>query len=554
MMTTLRTKMASNATEIATTLEQACKFILCVLPTQLGKTFTAIDRVLTEIDQDDEFGRSVHIVYSMNTLLNNKQFAKRLETIEDTYNKGSICVFAFKYEGAYAHVTSRLQLQGLCADQRTCPRVIVMCSNKYRYDDGVEFINVMDRNKINVKRIFLYLDELHEYITDKLRSQIEHIHGLDVVKGIIALTASPDKIWKQNGFWSKLRLIQLDHFNDRNYAGFKDMIFNRVDDFFASPYVRPRAFDFDELDKQTIGFIGHVLKKHPEIIQTNSRTFIPAHIRRAGHNKVRDLVFEKDPTAVVVVINGYEKSLQYKDAIGNKKSVPLAGEEEVCEIISKLIVRHLLETRPLVITGFLCVGMGQTLTHKSLGSFTSAIFGHMDLSNDELYQMFGRITGRVKEWSNYVQTQVYCPTTVEHRCEVMEKCAINMVRDHNGEVVTREHYREPMAEMGEAGKATLDNLRKPKEKAKEKAEDTDKEYRVFDSQEEAIQFGKTMDMNFNRRSTDEANKELQINGKNPSVKELIKRMWGIDKKIRARMCPTDEKKWCVYWRPSLVRF
>jgi hypothetical protein len=520
----------------------------------MGKTFTAINRISTEIEQDDELGRSLHVVFTMNTLLNNTQFAKRLETIEDTHGKGSICVFASKYEGKYKHVTDRLRLQGLCADERSCPRVIVLCSNMPRYDDIVEFINVMDRNRTNIKRIFTYFDELHKYITDTLRSQIENIHDLDIVKGIIALTASPGNIWKQSGFWSKLRLIQLDDYNDDNYAGFKDMIFNRVDDFFATPYVRPRAFDFDELDKQTIGFIGHVLEKHPAILQPNTRTFIPAHIRRSGHNNVRKMIFEKEPSAVVVVINGYEKSLQYKDPLGNTKSIPLLGEEEVCEIISKLIVKHQLQTRPLVITGFLCVGMGQTLTHKSLGSFTSAIFGHMDLSNDELYQLFGRITGRIRDWDNYVQTQVYCPTTIEHRCEVMEECAMNMIRDHNGEIVTKNDYDEPKDKMGEAGKAALENERKKREKTVKaaKAEDTDKEYKEFESQEEAIEFGKTLGVTIRRRSTDDAPKELQTAEKNPSVDELIKRMWGLDKKCRVRMCPTDQKKWCVYWRPSLL--
>lgn len=92
--------------------DQASKFILCVLLTQLGKTFTAINRIITEIEQDGEFGRSIHIVFTMNTLLNNKQFAKRLQTIENTYGKGSICVFSSKYDGKYTHVKDRLQLQG----------------------------------------------------------------------------------------------------------------------------------------------------------------------------------------------------------------------------------------------------------------------------------------------------------------------------------------------------------------------------------------------------------------------------------------------------------
>ena len=52
--------------------ESTSKFILCVLLTQLGKTFTAISRITAEICQDDDLGRSIHIIFTMNTLLNNK--------------------------------------------------------------------------------------------------------------------------------------------------------------------------------------------------------------------------------------------------------------------------------------------------------------------------------------------------------------------------------------------------------------------------------------------------------------------------------------------------
>jgi ERCC4-related helicase len=34
--------------------EATSKFVLCVLLTQLGKTFTAISKILAEIEQDDE--------------------------------------------------------------------------------------------------------------------------------------------------------------------------------------------------------------------------------------------------------------------------------------------------------------------------------------------------------------------------------------------------------------------------------------------------------------------------------------------------------------------
>jgi hypothetical protein len=536
-------------------IEQACKFILCVLFTQLGKTFTAINRINTEIEQDDEFGRSIHIVFTMNTLLNNKQFAKRLEIIENTYGKGSICVFASKYDGKYRHIKDRLQLQGICADEATCPRVVVMCSNSRRYDDGVEFLKVIDKNKINIFRAFAYYDELHKYISDNVRSQIECIHSLEIIKGIIALTATPDKIFRSTGFWSKLRLIKLDDFNISDYAGYKDMIYNHIDDYYKYPYIRPNQFDFDELDNQTIGFIKHVLKKFPEIIKENTRTFIPAHIRRSGHNTVRDLIFSLNSKSIVIIINGVEKSLQYKDDLGHTKTLPLSSDkEEVCEIISGLIIKHNLQTRPIIITGFLCVGMGQTLTHKSLGSFTSAIFGHLDISNDDIYQLFGRITGRIKKWGDkYIQTQVYCPKKIADRCYVMEECARNMACDYNGDIVTQEIYREPMNNMGEIGQSAIENIRKVKNRQiKFKADDIDKEYKVFDNQEDAIIYGKTLGVKLNKRLTSNAPKELQTNGINPSSEELFKRMWGINNKQCVRMIPTKDNKWCIYWRPSLI--
>jgi hypothetical protein len=538
-------------------IEKTSKFILCVLMTQMGKTYTAITKIKTLIEEDDEFGRSIHVVFTMNTLLNNKQFAKRLEEIEKTYGEGSICVFSSKYDGKYKHVKNRDELQGVCANKATCPRVVVMCSNKKRYKDGVDFIKVLDKNNISgIVRVFAYYDELHKYINPTLRNEIEDIHNLEIIKGITALTASPDKIFEDVGFWSNIELIQLDDFSDENYLGYKNMVFNCVDDFFANPYVRPSAFDFEEKDKQTLGFINSVLTKYPEILGDGTRSFIPAHIRQVGHNAVRDLVFKIKKNAVVVVLNGVEKTLQYKDGLGNTKTLPLtSSDEEACETISRLVLHHNLQDRPIVITGLLCVGMGQTLAHKTLGSFTSAIFGHMDLTNDDIYQLFGRITGRMKNWgSKYIQTQVYCPTTIMHRCIVMEECARNMASNHNGEVVSQEIYREPMSELGEIGKSAIDNIRLQKKgKVKVVSDDTDKDSAVFDTQEEAIDYGKTIGCKFSRRGGNKAPATLMKDGRNPTREQLLKRMYGIDEKNRGRMIPIDNDKWCVYWRPSLIR-
>ena len=470
-------------------VEVVSKITLCVLLTQFGKTFEAIKKMETEIKQDDELGRSIHIVFAMNTLCNNTQFAQRLKPIHKKFGDGSVRIFSSdnKYNGPYKHVKNLLELKGVCADKDSCPRVIVMCSNTQRYEDGVEFLNFINENNINnITRAFVYYDELHEYITTTLRDQIEDINNLNIVKGITAFTATSDKIFETTGFWNNIKLLYLDNYNELNYAGCKDMIFNCVDDFFESPYRRPGPFNYNELDRQNLGFIKHVLERYPEILSENKRTFIPGHKRRASHNEIRDLVFDINSNVVVVVINGFEKTLQYKDCFGNRKTLLLtSNKEELCETIPRLINHHNLQHCPLVLTGLLCVGMGQTLTHETIGSFTSAIFGHMDLTNDELYQLFGRITGRIKHWEKYVQTQVYCSSIVMNRCEVMEECARNMVTNHNGDFVTQEDYREPMYKMGDAGQSAIENIRKPKNKKQiKKHNDVEPMIRTFNTQDE----------------------------------------------------------------------
>lgn len=450
--------------------DETSKFNLCVLPTQLGKTFTTIKRIVSEIEQDGEFGRSVHFVFTMNTLLNNSQFAIRLGEVEQMYGKGSVCVLASKYNGKYKHVTNLEALKGLCYEDSESPRVIVMCSNNCRYADAINFIHILNTKNISgtsyIKRVFAYYDELHKYISG-LREQIEEIHNLDICHGILALTATPHPIWETTGFWSNIHIINLE-FNDSNYAGYLDMIFNCNDNYDFTK--TPNMVDFDELDmkidktdRKIIGYIEHTLMTYPKILENRTRTFIPVYRRRAGHNLLREYLFKLNKDVVVVVLNGIDKNLQFKNSEGNIKTIPLSSNDiEVCEMIYKVIEEFKLQERPLVITGFLCVGMGQTLTHESLGSFTSAIFSHLDLSNDEIYQLFGRITGRMKKWRSYCKTNVYCPTAIMHRCICMEECARHIAIDHSGKNASNDDYTGHMNLMGEAGQTAISNFRPDK--------------------------------------------------------------------------------------------
>ena len=532
---------------------QFTKFTLCILPTQYGKTFTVISKINSEIKKDYN-GRSIHIIFTMNTLLNNDQFAKRLETIETQYGIGSVCVFSSKYNGKYTFVKDIISLQGIVLNISTCPRVVVMCSNIKRFIDGVNFIKVLDGNTTHISRAFAYYDEMHKYINPILRNQIETIHKYNIIKGIIGLSATPDKIFVnaepgiERTFWSQIELITLDNFYDENYIGYKDIKFICIDDESQLKY-KCNKMEINNNAKKVLSYIEYILEIYPNIIQKKTITFIPAHTQVITHEYVRKLVLKKNKKAVVILMNGHEKTIKYDNIIHILNN----SSNEVCEEIATYINKHKLISRPIVFTGFLCIGMGQTLTHRILGSFTTAIFSHLDLKNDEIYQLFGRITGRMKEWDTYTQTKVYCPTNIKNICITMEECARNMANDHNGEIVSQNDYREPMRTLGQVGQPALNNIR-PTKKIKNADNKNDKDHKIFDTQNEAIRYSKIyLNKKFSKRPDNRAPEALlQDDEKNPTVEDIISRMWGLNEKNPARMIPTNNNKWCVYWRPSLI--
>jgi len=541
---------------------QANKFILCVLKTQIGKTFTAIGRINNELEQDTELGKSIHLVFTMNTLLNGKQFSKRLESIENKYGEGSVVILASKYSGDYKHVSKREALQGLILNKKTCPRVVVMCSNNTRYTDGLEIMQVLEDNKTNIQRAFIYYDELHQYINKEVRKQIEQIHNFNITTAIYALTATPDKIWQATGFWSLLKLHYFDDYNDENYIGFADMKFHNMDNHFSLPYIKPHPFDYSLKAFQAVEFAHHVLEQHPTILANGSRVFIPGHLKRSSHLDIRDLVFKTNWKSVVIVLNGEIKKLFFKNT---EKDTPDAititcEDEELSNIVYNILEVRKLLNRPLVYTGFICIGMGQTLVNEKLGNFTSAILGHLDLNNDEIYQLFGRITGRMRHWETYSKTNVYCPSITKHRCQVMEFCSRAISNDHNGEVVSRDDYLNPIDKLGEAGKITNTYIRKEskpvksnKEKETEKLKDM--QYKVFNNQTDAIdhakkELNKTLYLRKDNTPTKDTSND---NGEHLTIDELIAKLGKlIMPKAQIRLIPikdsNDNIKWCLVWK------
>jgi len=434
----------------------------------MGKTFVIVNKIMESLTKDDDQGRSIHIVFTMNTLLNNKQFSNRLIEVNDKYGDSSVCVFASVYKGDYKHIKNPEHIfkdpepktkaakaaKAAANGSHEMPRILIACSNTKRFNDCFDIIYKLNEGNTDVRRVFVYFDELHKYIKNtacNIRKSIETINDLEIVSAIYAMSASPNNIWSDNkmGFWSNINILHINNYNDTDYIGYNDVSFICYGDN-EDAYRSTKNTDY--IDKGlkdaeifTINFIKDTLIKYPEILSKYSRVFIPANIRRISHNYLREHLFAYEPSCVIVMLNGIEKSIQYSNEDGEIISTPLVLKEgELGDLIADYMEANNISDRPLVYIGFICVGMGQTLVSEKLGSFTAAIFGYDNILNDTMYQLFGRITGRFRNWKTRKgATNVYCTKRCKNICQVMEECAKNVVAKHGGKKLDANKYLEP---------------------------------------------------------------------------------------------------------------
>jgi len=532
------------------------KFNLFVGVTQSGKTFVAISKIIDELNNDEKEGKSLHIVFTMNTLLGNAQFSQRLESIKD-----SILVFASSKKTGYKTAINLDECKGCMFKY---PSVILMCSNMTRFNDLTEIIEYLEKQNFpEYKRVFVYFDELDAYINTKvkeetLRQTIEEIHKTNIVKEILAMTATPSPIFSKEP-WKKINIYPSDFRNREIYAGYDDMKF-----------IDP------EYNLKTVDYIEKVLNEN-QLLQRGNIIFAPADIAVRSHQNLKDIIFQINNQTVVIVINSKEKLLcYYKD--DEKLEVNLVSKiDELSKTIPEIIKKNLLTDRPIVITGFLCVMRGQTLMSENLGSFTHSIFAYPGLNRNNDYQIFGRITGRTKKWEKTQAllaknrdefiTIVYCPKSFADNCRDGQTNIFNIIGNENN-IIDLGIYE---------GKKIIKE--EPK-KSKVEIPITDRCYQVFETIEEANSFakkylrrgekftkftlvgrafvdGKPMaSTGFRKGEEPKEIKKEELREKfrkgeirNMTTNEIIKKLGGLGKdKDEIRMYPNDQFCWVVYWK------
>ncbi len=199
------------------------KCSVLVLPTQYGKTFQTLKYLKEELEKDEIEGKSLHIILTMNTMLNNQQFSQRLNDLE-TQEKNSICVLSSKnQQNQYNHEKNVIDVVERTKSERM--KVLLMCGNRKRFQDTLILLSVLSKmtTTTEIKRIYLYFDEFHRVI-HQISEWVELLENNPLVKGILGMTASPNRIFHH---LTGLKMASFTQYTNPNYVGTNDMNYVR---------------------------------------------------------------------------------------------------------------------------------------------------------------------------------------------------------------------------------------------------------------------------------------------------------------------------------------
>ena len=494
------------------------KFTLITKPEQSGKTFIMIQEIIKDLTEgNDELGGKtvINFIFCDNNLLLTKQTAERVHQDLDAFiANGQLYVEFSSRKGNEAKCSSAIY-QAICGGQQN----IICCTNGRRVKDVKEIIMALNSSPfLGDKFAFkIWLDEADKFpnfISNTfipLVAECENTH-------VYCITATSSALFKK---YKTMNVFPLEETTKENYHGWKD---NEI-------------VVLDALFENTETFVYEVLSQYPENIQPGTKWYIPAERKKSSHYMVKSICLARG--MAVFVINGDGLTLERPgmEAVIENKT------DELNKHIMKLYREHNLSEYAVAVTGNICVGRGISIMSPDF-IFDYGIL-YSCVKKAEVSQTAGRLKGNIKNWPNYKPPIVFTShnfdtiaTEWEEKSRRLAILAYEQQDSGETTVITEEQYKKIGGNNHEE---------------KTKAEDTDKEHCVFETQDEAREFGKTLGVKLNKRKAPIAPKELQKDGRNPTSDELFKRMWGISAKNTVRMIPTSNGKWCVYWRPSLIK-
>lgn len=428
-----------------TTFTQAKKMnskaTIVVKPTQSGKTFTMLTKIVDLFRENEETStRRIQLIFVDNNLLLANQTASRVRDCEWFENdQNEYLMFSSNSRTAKAgdiirHILSPFR------DRQV--HNIIMCANIYRFRDTIEIIGCTSGIEYDI-----WIDE-----SDKTFSSANHTTLMKTfcdmpnVKSITLLTATPSKNLKQ--FKDGIPIYAMESTTLDIYTSWSDSTICHHD------------IDLND----AVSYARSVLDRFPENFKGNVKCFIPADFYVETHETMASMLIDRGFT--VLIINGSTCAITYKlgrniiryDVLYILKGLnPVKYADGLDNIPASDWIADIYTdiSGPFAITGNLCINRGTTLSSSKM-CINRAIMppkqpknkNDKEVSMTRMYQLAGRICGNTMEFSDWQAPIVFCTSVFDTCIQIMETRAKRLaeVAFENGKNIVNSDDYETIAE------------------------------------------------------------------------------------------------------------
>jgi len=304
-----------------------------------------------------------------------------------------------------------------------------MCSNLTRFKDVSRIIRDLSITNPWFK-FNIWIDEADKSLKIWKKYVSSWREEYENVLDIYLITATSARVYehfgKANNFYVDKKTFE------ETYQYFNGCLFKHCDDL-MNPH----------------NYIEFMMDGLQDDLLAGSVMFIPALKRRISHKYVKDLALKRGYACIVLNGDGYRLFLDPDDPDNSEdfKTKNKKIKKEIKFLLAEIYKKYKLKNRVLVITGFICIQRGVTISSEEM-FISHAIFYNID-NPDEAYQLVGRLCGHSRGYR--VHPPTVCCTTA-FRNLVLNREQLPALLANMGEVVSYEEIEPHISQTSKKRK------------------------------------------------------------------------------------------------------
>ena len=381
------------------------KYLFIGKPCQSGKTSITIDKIKEIYQIIDAYEKYITIVFCANSLLQTQQFQSRVDA---THLNAEI-------------LSSKSQLNHADSLYRK------ICSNKLNFviccfnSTQIENIDGILQDLQEQKYIFnIFIDEADATATGNLSNYIKKWATFDIIKHIVFITATPDRIFST---YDSMNIHPLEISYSESYHKIEDSEIIYIE----------KSLDY-------YVYLQYILTTY--FTQNNYILYCPAEIKIKSHDKTREILVENGFT--VIVINSEGNYIYSKEGFIEIDDCDIHEPDRKNEVsvwLAKIYTMpKYVNSNKVAITGNLSIGRGITISSPKL-MITDAILPIKIKNKCSLYQLTGRISGNIKNFPNYKKIRIYSIKEVIDSAIMSQNKIIEIVeKAYHDTMITKEDW------------------------------------------------------------------------------------------------------------------